>query len=38
MKNDDPMINENLVVFAIRNVVHRQLDITWNLIQFELQE
>ncbi len=32
------MINENQFVFAIHNVVHRQLDIKWNLIQFELQE
>ncbi len=29
--------NENVIVFAINNVVHRWLDITWYLIQLELQ-
>jgi hypothetical protein len=30
------MINENVIIFAINNVVHRWLDITWYLIQLEL--
>jgi hypothetical protein len=29
--------NENVIVFAINNLVHRWLDITWYLIQLELR-